>query len=634
LISRLHAWKLPNRLSMRSSLVLIVAAPLAVSIGLASSVVAREASLRAESVRDRNSSITLDSVVQARFDINAEQDATIAILAAASYHVSGAELDRLLGANYQHQLVTSRRTLDRLTVLRSPALSAAFARVVALRSAVDYGVASLVQVRAVFAVLTGAVDADWQASFQRLSNESSASDMVRARAEAVGNSFSAFTSGLAEEDPEETLLSSAAGPGVVSDLIEVSHDFETSTARFPEALGPQGVSAWKALNRDPLTKVQLGAVQLAITVGLSHAPPPYGTDITGLARVAQAEEHWTNSLRQLVLASSADLRAATINREAAATLGLYLTDALLVLLALVTVGGLALLDRAIRRPLGQIIAAAHMVRKGDFELPWLDEDGVRELNIAAGALNEMAATLRAVQSQAVALSSGHLDDPVLKAPLPGLTGAALQVALVKLLGSVQASEVERELLLERATRDDLTGLLNRGAALDALDRDLARVRRDKDRLDLVVLFVDLDDLKAINDTLGHDGGDAAIVATAEALRSTTRTSDVVGRLGGDEFIVGWIGMKGSDAPKLLAERICHRVASSNISIDGVARTLGCSIGVAWADDMDPSIDAVIRRADQALYLAKAEGEGRVHVQDLTGTKVTDADLRYALGQVR
>ena len=121
----------------------------------------------------------------------------------------------------------------------------------------------------------------------------------------------------------------------------------------------------------------------------------------------------------------------------------------------------------------------------------------------------MASTLRAVQAQAIALSGGDLDNPVLLRQLPGRTGAALQTALNQLHRSVQAAEVERKLLLERATRDSLTGLLNRGAALEALELDLASVRRSSGDLVLTLFFIDLDGLKAINDSIGHDGGDAA-----------------------------------------------------------------------------------------------------------------------------
>ena len=169
----------------------------------------------------------------------------------------------------------------------------------------------------------------------------------------------------------------------------------------------------------------------------------------------------------------------------------------------------------------------------------------------------------------IALSGGDLDNPILRRQLPGQTGAALQTALNQLHRSVQAGETEREALLERATRDSLTGLLNRGAALEALKLDLAAVHRSRGKLVLTLFFIDLDDLKTINDSIGHDGGDVAIRAVAEALRLTTRASDVIARFGGDEFVVGWLGNPDSDVPEELAKRILPMLRNRRSQPPGV-----------------------------------------------------------------
>jgi diguanylate cyclase (GGDEF)-like protein len=222
----------------------------------------------------------------------------------------------------------------------------------------------------------------------------------------------------------------------------------------------------------------------------------------------------------------------------------------------------------------------------------------------------MASTLRAVQTQAIALSEGDLHDPVLRRQLPGRTGAALQTALDQLHRSVESSELEREALFERATRDSLTGLLNRGAALEALELDLASVRRSQGEQVLTLFFIDLDDLKTINDSIGHDGGDQAILAVADALRATTRASDVTARFGGDEFVVGWLGSRESHVPELLADRIGAHVAATHIGASDHPVSLACSIGVAVSEPSDTAIGMVIERADQALYDAKAHGKGQ------------------------
>jgi diguanylate cyclase (GGDEF)-like protein len=221
----------------------------------------------------------------------------------------------------------------------------------------------------------------------------------------------------------------------------------------------------------------------------------------------------------------------------------------------------------------------------------------------------MSSTLRAVEVHAVALAENDLDNPALRSPLPGRTGRALQATLDRLNQSMRANEEQRDLLQEHAMHDSLTGLLNRRAAVEALDRDLARSRRGGQALAL--LFIDLDGLKAINDTFGHEGGDAAIRTVADALRATTRQEDVVARIGGDEFIVACLGASGREGTSTLAERIRQRVACSVTEVSGKRIEVACSIGVAVSEQSDVSVDALMHRADQALYLAKAEGRDRV-----------------------
>jgi diguanylate cyclase (GGDEF)-like protein len=126
-----------------------------------------------------------------------------------------------------------------------------------------------------------------------------------------------------------------------------------------------------------------------------------------------------------------------------------------------------------------------------------------------------------------------------------------------------------------------------------------------------VLFVDLDELKEINDTHGHDRGDAAIRAVADALRDSTRSSDVVARFGGDEFVVGSIGPRVPRAAVLLADRVGEQLAGLEIEgEDGVVK-VGCSVGIAVSELFDTSVETLIERADEALYVAKEQGRGQI-----------------------
>ena len=340
-----------------------------------------------------------------------------------------------------------------------------------------------------------------------------------------------------------------------------------------------------------------------------------GQNAAAIGEIAKSEVEWETSLTRLVLASSADLRTVTAQEASSATRTLYLVVFYMLLLILAAIAGVVALGRAIRRPLERLVAVAESVRSGELDLAELDESGPRELSLAAAAFNEMSATLRAVQTQAIALAVGDLDDPVLRDPLPGRTGGALQSALSELQMSVREREAQREVLNERATRDFLTGLLNREAALEALELDLARVLRGDGQLVLAVLFIDLDDLKNINDSLGHDRGDRALKGLADALRATTRATDVVARFGGDEFVVGWLGSMGSYAPALLAARISEYVSRLEVRGDAGCLKLGCSIGIAFSEPSDVTIQTLIERADRALYVAKGSGRGRVQQLD-------------------
>jgi diguanylate cyclase (GGDEF)-like protein len=544
----------------------------------------------------------------------------MAIVSARAYHLTESGLDALLGIDFQSNLITARQVVDRQPIFKSHgALAKNYRELVTLRHRVDGGSADSGAVQAFFNQLGSRIDARWQRTFDRLSIASQSSASLPAKNDfiALNASFQAFTSGINEEDlPEggslETLLTAPATPQEVQDLIVSRQQFEASARDFPHGLGPQAKRAWKAMADNRLTKEFSGDVQLAIAVGLRNQPPPFATNTRGIGAIGMSEVEWEGGLTKLVLASSADLRVTTSNEAASASKTLAVVFFLMVLLMLAVAAAVFTLDRAIRRPLARLVAAAESVRVGELDVPELEESGPKELSLAAGAFNEMTATLRAVQTQAMALASGNLDDPVLKDLLPGRTGGALQSALTELQTSVRVREAQREILSERATRDFLTGLLNRGAALESLERDFSRVRRSDGKLDLAILFIDVDGLKEINDSLGHDGGDRALRLVADAVRATTRGSDIAARFGGDEFVVGWLGTGGPSAPMLLAQRICDHVAKLKVKGEEGSLELGCSIGVSVLEAGDNGLGTVIERADRALYMAKANGRGQVY----------------------
>ena len=588
-------------------------------MGVSSTVVVHQLSTRSQAESARESSLTLDGLLRARVDLYDEYIPSQAIVVARSYQVSPATLNSLLGVNVQAELVAARGVVDRNAVFGpTGAFHAEYAQLVRLRRAVDKATASGSEVAALFNQVGSAITNEWQETFDNLSYADASSDSptTKSRLRALDSSFGAFTAGLGEENLQgggslETLLTTMATPAQVQSLIVSHEQFVAATGSFPASLGPHGAAAWKSLVGGPVATRFAAYVHAGISVGLGHLAPPFATNSSAIGEIARVEVAWADSLTHVVLASSVDLRTATAEQANAATHTLIVTYALTSVLLALALGAVLLLSRQVRRPLDHIVAAATSVQEGELDIPALDESGPKELALAAAAFNEMASTLRAVQDQAIALSGGDLENPVLRRQLPGRTGAALQTALNQLHRSVQAGEIEREALLERATRDSLTGLLNRGAALEALKLDLAAVRRSRGKLVLTLFFIDLDNLKMINDSIGHDGGDVAIRAVAEALRRTTRESDVIARFGGDEFVVGWLGSPDSDVPEDLAKRIIAHVAESEIVTPEGAAALACSIGVAVSEPSDETVATLLERADRALYDAKTNGRGQI-----------------------
>ncbi len=157
---------------------------------------------------------------------------------------------------------------------------------------------------------------------------------------------------------------------------------------------------------------------------------------------------------------------------------------------------------------------------------------------------------------------------------------------------------------EMAYHDPLTGLLNRKGFTDRVEQEISRARRNDQKL--VVLFIDLDGFKEVNDTYGHDAGDRVLCEVARRLKVSSRREDVITRMGGDEFIlVGEIQAPGDPLP--IAERIREELAHP-MDIDEVLIHLTPSIGASVFPDDGEDPRTLLVRADQAMYLAKTAGK--------------------------
>lgn len=219
--------------------------------------------------------------------------------------------------------------------------------------------------------------------------------------------------------------------------------------------------------------------------------------------------------------------------------------------------------------------------------------------------------------------------PDLLAQAPGLQLLSTLLGQILQADRLRADGVQREAELQwRAFHDPLTGLPNRAMLLDRLQHALDLHRRDLRTL--AVLLVDLDDFKAVNDTLGHAAGDDLLVRVGERLRGALRSGDTLARLGGDEFAVL---LEDGGEPATTADRVVACLAGP-FRIGSTSIHARASVGLAElaADATVVTVDTMLARADLAMYTAKRAGKGCLAVYDplMTLPEGRDLELREHL----
>ena len=175
------------------------------------------------------------------------------------------------------------------------------------------------------------------------------------------------------------------------------------------------------------------------------------------------------------------------------------------------------------------------------------------------------------------------------------------------------SETEKRRLIERlehlSRTDSLTGLINRRALTDSLAYELDRAKRYDSELSLILC--DIDNFKEINDTYGHDAGDRALQTVSATLKTILRKTDIAGRYGGDEFmlILPETALAGAES---LAEKLLSTMRDADLWLeDAKNERLSMSIGIARFEPSRDSIDSLIKRADDGMYLSKQSGRNRI-----------------------
>ncbi|MGX6605806.1 putative bifunctional diguanylate cyclase/phosphodiesterase [Micromonosporaceae bacterium Da 78-11] len=199
--------------------------------------------------------------------------------------------------------------------------------------------------------------------------------------------------------------------------------------------------------------------------------------------------------------------------------------------------------------------------------------------------------------------------------------------VITLRDVTERRQLERE-LTHQAFHDALTGLANRKLYADRLQHALARGARDGSVVG--VLFIDLDDFKIVNDTLGHAVGDELLIAVAHRISGALRADDTAARLGGDEFAALIENVQDPGAVEETAQRILSALAEP-VMIDGQPVYAVASIGITTTPEAD-NADELLRQADLALYVAKGAGKNqwRRYQSALHGAMVERLELRSAL----
>ncbi len=180
------------------------------------------------------------------------------------------------------------------------------------------------------------------------------------------------------------------------------------------------------------------------------------------------------------------------------------------------------------------------------------------------------------------------------------------LSIIKIVGmslDITARRKEDVKLQEKATRDSLTGLLNRDAFAEKVKDNIAFIKGSK--MKAVVLFMDLDGFKTVNDTWGHGVGDAVLIETALRLKGCIRGKDSIARLGGDEFGILIEAIEHIEEVQIIIDRI-HRSFEPSFQVDNNIGYISISIGTAVIPDDGIAIESLMRCADMAMYQSKRQ----------------------------
>lgn len=599
-----HGWH-PG---VRVVLALLVAVPVACTALLVSFEAASSWNARQEARNVAIEAHRLALVAADRAKFNELEVPMTAVAYAEQVGVNEPELDHLLKPSvpFRVQLTEEAARLDSSpTFAATPALRSDLVQVKEMIPKVEAGTGGFSSVHALLTKMAGDVDSLWYRHYDLLQADIAAwqpPGSFEVHTSALYQTYQAFLAGGHEIEGGIYVLEGTGPPGSKAELIQAAGDFTTATHEFTGHLSGAAQEVWRSIAASPADRQFAGTIAEGLRVALTNSPAPFVGNLNFAGSSMRPGLDYLGDLDHLVTAAAQDLSASANQQAHQAAIGFTWRAVFLFVLFFGCAAAVLLTSRYLVRPLRGLSKAAREVQAGHFDIPSLDEIGPREVVETTSAFNDMTGTLQAVEAKAVALSAEDLTDPHISVPLPGQTGLALQSTIDRLAQRIREREAHRQQLHEAATHDRLTGLFNRGAVFDYLTTDVSRRRFDGETV--AVLFVDLDGLKPLNDNFGHEVGDAAIVATGEVLVDTVEGCDVVGRLGGDEFLIVLCHEHSSQGDEIV-QRIHGNLSRRKISIQDLQVPLTASVGVALSQcgpDTDPM--ELVRQADHAMYDAK------------------------------
>src|SRR5258706_261501 len=283
-----------------------------------------------------------------------------------------------------------------------------------------------------------------------------------------------------------------------------------------------------------------------------------------------------------------------------------------------------------------------IVRAGDQQMLYANERALQQLSLNADSL------------QARSLADFHVD-PKIRAALPELLprhGSVRDyevhlkdfngrefwlllsaqpiryggiVGLLVALANIDDRKRMQDDMRKKAMHDQLTGLPNRASFLESLDRSMRKARRREGRFS--VLFVDLDHFKEVNDSLGHAAGDQLLQNVADRLKGAVRESDLVARIGGDEFVVLIEEHRGPEEGVIVAQKILTFLERP-VLLDWREVKISCSVGIASFPEDGDEVETLVKNADTAMYQAKERGRNnfQFYSADLNRLTLERAEL--------